>query len=68
MPGRGWLGKPWSAISNRSGRSDARSGSTSSIASTTPRSSILGLASAQQIGIPAEVQIRYSRHPQNQRE
>ena len=43
-------------------------GSTSTMAVSTSRSPILGSASAHKMGIPAGVQIRYSRSPQNQRE
>jgi len=42
--------------------------STSSMAASTSRSPVFGSARAHKIGIPAGVQTRYSRSPQNQRE
>ena len=53
---------------DQAGRLAASWGSTSSMAASTSRSPILGSASAHKMGIPAGVQIRYSRNPQNQRE
>jgi hypothetical protein len=60
--------KPLSVIRIRPGRLAASWGSTSSMAVSTSRSPILGSARAHRTGIPAGVQIRYSRSPQNQRE
>ena len=53
---------------DQAGPGGGQLGSTSSIAVSTSRSPIFGSASAHKIGIPAGVQIRYSRSPQNQRE
>jgi hypothetical protein len=52
----------------QAGPAAASPGSRSSMAVRTTRSPILGSASAHKMGIPAGVQIRYSRSPQNQRE
>lgn len=52
----------------RAGPVSDQAGSTSSIAASTWRSSSLGLASVQVMGVSAEIPIICSRSPQNQRE
>ena len=61
-------GKALVGDEDQAGRAVTSCGSTSSMAVSTSRSPILGSARAHRIGIPAGVQIRYSRSPQNQRE